>query len=137
MELLGKEPAFDIRGTGRDKIYARNNAMPSSYVDAKAKTVNCFIAEGSDIFGTVKHSIISTGCYVGEGATIEDSVLMPGTVIEKGAIVRHAILGENTRVCANAVVGGTFAPGEEKQISVTQKNAIVPANSVLFPGEML
>jgi len=137
MELLGKNPAFDIRGTGRHRIYARNNAMPSSYIDAKAKTVNCFIAEGSEIFGTVKNSIISIGCYVGEGATVENSVVMPGTVIEDGAIVRHAILGENSRVCANAVVGGTFAPDEAKQISVTQKNAIVPADSVLLPGEML
>ncbi len=137
MELLGKNPEFDIRGTGRDKIYARNSAMPSSYIDAKAKTVNCFIAEGSEIFGTVKHSIISTGCYVGENALVEDSVVMPGAVIEAGAIVRHAILGEGSRIGSGAVVGGTFAPGEKKQISVTQKNATVPANSVLFPGEML
>ena len=137
MELLGKNPEFDIRGTGRDRIYARNNAMPSSYIDAKAKTVNCFIAEGSEIFGTVNNSIISTGCYIGEGASVENSVLMPGTVIENGAIVRHAILGENSRVCANAVVGGAFTANEAKQISVTQKNAIVAAGSVLLPGEML
>ena len=137
MELLGKNPEFDIRGTGRDRIYARNNAMPSSYIDAKAKTVNCFIAEGSEIFGTVNNSIISTGCYIGEGASVENSVLMPGTVIENGAIVRHAILGENSRVCANAVVGGAFTANETKQISVTQKNAIVAADSVLLPGEML
>ena len=137
MELLGKNPEFDIRGTGRDRIYARNNAMPSSYIDAKAKTVNCFIAEGSEIFGTVNNSIISTGCYIGEGASVENSVLMPGTVIENGAIVRHAILGENSRVCANAVVGGAFTANETEQISVTQKNAIVAAGSVLLPGEML
>ena len=137
MELLGKNPEFDIRGTGRNKIYARNSAMPSSYIDAKAKTFNCFIAEGSEIFGSVKNSIISTGCYIGEGATVENSVLMPGTIIETGAIVRHAILGENSRVCTNAVVGGTFAPGDKKEIAVTQKNATVPASSVLFPGEML
>ena len=137
MELLGKNPEFDIRGTGRDRIYARNNAMPSSYIDAKAKTVNCFIAEGSEIFGAVNNSIISTGCYIGEGASVENSVLMPGTVIENGAIVRHAILGENSRVCANAVVGGAFTANEAEQISVTQKNAIVAAGSVLLPGEML
>ena len=137
MELLGKNPEFDIRGTGRDRIYARNSAMPSSYIDEKAVTVNCFIAEGSEIFGTVKNSIISVGCFIGEGAVVENSVLMPGTVIEAGAIVRHAILGESTRVCANAVVGGTFAQGEKKEISVTQKNATVPSGSVLFPGEML
>ena len=137
MELLGKAPEFNIRGDERSKIYARNNALPSSYIDEGAKTVNCFIAEGSEVYGSVRHSIISTGCTVGEGAVVEDSVVMPGVVIESGAIVRHAILGENSKVCRNAVVGGAFAPNEKKQISVTAKGTVVEANTVLLPGEML
>ena len=136
MELLGKEPAFNIRGDERTKIYARNSALPSSYIDQNAKTVNCFIAEGSEVYGTVRHSIISVGCTVGEGALVEDSVVMPGVVIEPGAIVRHAILGENSRICRNAVVGGAFAPDEKKEISVTAKGTVVQANTVLLPGEM-
>ncbi len=137
MELLGKNPEFDIRGSEKQKIYARNSALPSSYIDAGAKTVNCFIAEGSEVYGTVRHSIISTGCSVGKDALVEDSVVMPGVVIEPGAIVRHAILGENSRVCRNAVVGGAFGPQEKKNISVTSKGAVVEANAVLLPGEML
>lgn len=137
MDLLGKDPAFNIRGGERFKIYARNNALPSSYVDAGAKTCNCFIAEGSEIYGTVIHSIISTGCHVGKGALIEDSVIMPGVTVESGAIVRHAIIGENTQIRRGAVVGGIFAPDEPKMISVTQKNAIVDENTALLPGEML
>ena len=137
MELLGKNPEFNIRGDEHSKIYARNDAHPSSYIDAAAKTANCFIAEGCEIYGTVKHSVISVGCTVGENALVEDSVVMPGVVIEPGAIVRHAILGENSRVGRSAVVGGAFAPEEAKQISVTSKGAVVDANTVLLPGEML
>lgn len=137
MDLLGKEPVFNLRGNEKTKIYARNNALPSSYIDAAAKTENCFVAEGSEIYGTVRHSIISTGCMVGEGALVEDSVVMPGAVIEPGAIVRYAILGENSKVCQGAVVGGTFRQNEKKKISVTQKNAVVAENTVLLPGEML
>ena len=137
MDLLGKEPVFDLRGGEHSKIYARNNAYPSSYIDLGAVTVNCFIAEGSKIFGTVRHSIISIGSYVGEGALVEDSVIMPGAVIESGAIVRHAIIGEDSRICKGAVVGGAFGPGETKKISVTRKGAVVEANTVLLPGEML
>ena len=137
MELLGKDPAFNIRGDERTKIYARNNAHPSSYIDADAVTVGCFIAEGCEVYGTVRHSVISLGCTIGEGALVEDSVVMPGVTVEPGAIVRHAILGEDSRVCRNAVVGGAFEPGEKKQISVTAKGAVVEANSVLLPGEML
>ena len=137
MELLGKNPEFNIRGDERSKIYARNNALPSSYIDENAKTINCFIAEGSEVYGTVRHSIISTGCTIGENALVEDSVVMPGVVIESGAIVRHAILGENSKVCRNAVVGGAFAADEKKEISVTAKGTVVEANTVLLPGEML
>ena len=137
MDLLGKEPVFDLRGGEHSKIYARNNAYPASYIDTNAVTVNCFIAEGSKIFGTVRHSIISIGSYVGEGALVEDSVIMPGAVIESGAIVRHAIIGEDSRICKGTVVGGAFGPGENKKISVTRKGAVVEANTVLLPGEML
>ena len=137
MELLGKDPEFNIRGGEQDKIYARNDAHPSSYIDEEAKTVNCFIAEGCEVYGTVRHSVISVGCTIGEDALVEDSVVMPGVVIESGAIVRHAILGENSKVCRNAVVGGAFDADEAKQISVTSKGSVVEANTVLLPGEML
>ena len=135
MELLGKEPEFQIRGDERSKIYARNSALPSTFMDDDAKAVDCLIAEGCEIYGTVKHSVVSVGCTIGKGAIVEDSVVMPGVVIEDGAIVRHAILGENSKVCKNAVVGGAFAEDEKKQISVTSKGAVV--ESVLLPGEMV
>ena len=136
MELLGKEPEFQIRGE-RDKIYARNDAHPSSYIDEDAKIYNSFVAEGCEVYGTVRHSVISIGCTIGEDALVEDSVVMPGVVIESGAIVRHAILGENSRVCKNAVVGGAYGPEDKKEISVTSKGAVVEANTVLLPGDML
>ena len=134
MELLGSEPEFQIRGKNT-RIYARNSALPSSYIDANACISGSFVAEGCEVYGTVKHSVISVGCTIGEGALVEDSVVMPGVVIESGAIVRHAILGENSKVCKNAVVGGAFAPDEQKQISVTSKGAVV--ETVLLPGDMV
>ena len=137
MELLGKEPEFNIRGDERSKIYARNSALPSSYIDQKAKIANSFVAEGSEVYGTVRHSIISVGCTIGEDAVVEDSVVMPGVVIESGAIVRHAILGEDSRVCRNAVVGGAYGPKDKKKISVTSKGAVIAENTVLAPGDML
>ena len=136
MELLGKNPEFDIRGNERSKIYARNNALPSSYIDDNAKIYNAFVAEGSEVYGTVRHSIISVGCHIGEGALVEDSVVMPGVIIAPGAIVRHAILGENSKVGKNAVVGGAFKPNEKKKISVTSKGAVIQDNAVLAPGDM-
>ena len=137
MELLGKEPAFNLRGDERFKISARNSALPSSYIDEKAKIVNAFVAEGCEVYGKVKHSVISVGCTIGEDALVEDSVVMPGVVIKDGAIVRNAILGENSVVGKNAVVGGAFGPGDKRKISVTSKGAEVKDSTVLLPGDML
>ena len=137
MEILGKNPEFDLRGGKRETIYARNSALPSSYIDEDAKIKDAFVAEGCEVYGKVTHSVISVGCYIGKGALVEDTVVMPGVVIEDGAIVRHAILGEDSKVCKNAVVGGAFAEGEKKAISVTSKGAVVEAGTVLKPGDML
>ena len=137
MDLLGKNPAFNIRGDERTKIYARNSALPSSYIDEAAKVVGSFVAEGCEVYGTVRHSVVSIGCTIGKDALIEDSVVMPGVVVESGAIVRHAILGEDSKVCRNAVVGGAFAPDEKKKISVAGKGVVIPENAVLAPGDML
>ena len=133
MELLGKNPEFQLRGDARSTIYARNDAHPAAYIDEDAKVVDSLIAEGCEVYGSVKHSVISVGCTIGKGAIVEDSVVMPGVVIEEGAIVRHAILGENSKVETNAVVGGV----DKNEISVTAKDTVVVANSVLAPGAML
>ena len=137
MELLGKEPDFNLRGGKKETIYARNSALPSSYIDDDAKIIDSLVAEGCEVYGTVKHSVVSIGCTIGKGALVEDAVVMPGVVIEDGAIVRNCILGEGSKVCKNAVVGGQFAEGEKREISVTSKGAVVEANTVLKPGDML
>ena len=136
-ELLGKEPEFNIRGDERRKIYARNSAYPSSYIDEEAKIANSFVAEGCEVYGTVRHSVISVGCTIGKGALVEDSVVMPGVVIESGAIVRHAILGENSHISRNCVVGSAFGPKDKRKISVTAKGAVLAENATLVPGDMV
>ena len=98
MDLLGKNPAFNLYGEKGNRIYARNYAMPSSIIARESKNKNCFIAEGCEIYGTITHSIISTGCTVDSGAIVEDSVIMPNVHIESGVIIRHAIIGEDCRI---------------------------------------
>ena len=137
MELLGKNPEFNLRGGKKETIYARNSALPSSYIDEDAKIVDSLVAEGCEVYGTVKHSVVSIGCTIGKNALVEDAVVMPGVVIEDGAIVRNCILGEGSKIGKNAVVGGQFAEGEERAISVTSKDAVIEANAVLKAGDMV
>lgn len=106
LDLLGEPPAFDLHGGKR--ILARNYALPASYVDPAARTADCLIAEGSEIYGQVEHSVVSTGCFVGRGASVRDSVLMPGVQVLPGAEVFRAICGEDAVIGPGSTVG---APG--------------------------
>ena len=137
METLGLDPEFNLYGDGEAKIYARNYALPASYIDAQSKNVNCLIAEGCEIYGDIRHSVISTGCKVGRGAMIEDSVIMPNVSIADGAIIRNAIVGEECEIRSGAVIGGTFREGEKREISVIGKKHVIEANQVVKPGEVI
>ena len=61
---------------------------------------------GCRIYGSVKHSVLSAGVVVEEGATVEDAVLMDGVVVKAGAVVKRCILAEDVVVGAGAKVGG-------------------------------
>ena len=75
MDLLGAEPAFNLGG--KDRIYSRDPAMAGARLSTTSVTANCLIAEGCEIDGTVRSSVVSCGCIVAEGAEVENSVLMP------------------------------------------------------------
>ena len=132
MDLLGEKPVLSLADESW-RIYSRQEAAGPQYISGDAVVTNSTLTAGCEIYGTVKHSVISVGCTIGKNAIVEDSVVMPGVVIEDGAIVRHAILGENSKVEKNAVVGGC----DKKDISVTSKGAVVKENTVLAAGDML
>ena len=131
MELLGQEPAFDLHSEGR--IYARNYAMPSSFISHEAKTEDALIAEGCEIFGIVRHSVISTGCTVEAGALIEDSVIMPNVHINSDAVIRNSIIGEDVVVNRSAIIGGGHEDGE-REITVISKGSVIKEGVVVAPG---
>ena len=137
MELLGTDPAFNLYGDGAAPIFARNYALPASYIDTGSVNVNCLISEGCEIYGSVRHSVVSTGCRVGRNTVIEDSVIMPNTVIEEGVIIRSAIIGEGCTVRSGAVIGGAFREGENRQIAVVGKDHTIDVNQVVKPGEVI
>lgn len=135
MDLLGDVPEFDLR-SGDKPIYARNFAMPSSFVDRSAEVNNSFVAEGCEIYGRVKHSMVSTGCIIGRGAEIEDSVIMPNVRIENGAVIRSAIIGENCMISAGVRIGEKqdYSNPAKLKISVVGKGERIGDGQILLPG---
>ncbi len=135
MDLLGKNPNFNIYGTAGHKIYARNTAVPASFIDRSAEIHDSFVAEGCTICGMVNHSIISTGCSVGKGAEITDSVVMPDVVIENGAVIRNAIIAEGCVVKAGARIGDY--DGGKRKIAVVGKDKVISEGAVVEAGAII
>ena len=125
MDLLGAEPAFDVADPDW-KIHSRNPLAPPEYIGDKAKVEDSMIALGSEIEGTVTHSVIASNVVVEEGATVKDSVIMAGCVIKKGAVVDYSILDENVTVEADTKVGESKEAGSG--IAVLGRNITVSAD---------
>ena len=120
MELLDPDSGINIFEEDM-KVYSNSNMYPPSYNGPNAQVSNCLICNGCSVFGSVKHSILSFGVQVEEGAEVIDSILLPGAVVKKGARVERAIIGENTVIEEGAVFGD--AKGEE--IAVIGDNDVV------------
>ena len=66
--------------------------LPAQKIGERAVVQDSLITEGCKIYGNVKHSVLSAGVVVEEGATVEDAVLMDGVVVKAGAVVKRCIL---------------------------------------------
>ena len=87
------------------KIYTEDTPALPQYIGPNAKINKAFITQGCVVEGEVSHSVLFTGCTVGEGAKIIDSVLMPGVEVAAGAVVQRALVADNVKIGQDAVVG--------------------------------
>lgn len=141
MDLLGKEPAFNVSDDSW-KIHSRNPLAPPEYIGDDAKVSDSMVALGCEIHGTVEHSVLASNVVVEAGAYVKDAVIMAGTVIKAGAKVEYSIIDEDVEVGENAIVGAPKESGlglEEtgKGISVIGRNAIVEAEAKVEPGVII
>ena len=138
MDTLGSDPAFDLQSERGGKIYARNTALPATCFAKTAEVSDSNVAEGCEVAGKIRHSVISTGCVIGEGALVADSVIMPNVTVEPGAVIRHAIVAEECVIGAGSVVGEdqTGDPMERK-IAVIGKEKHIEPGQIVQPGAIV
>ncbi|MDO4889981.1 MAG: glucose-1-phosphate adenylyltransferase [Coriobacteriaceae bacterium] len=129
MDMLDGDSGLDMNDDSW-KIYSRNPNLPAARIAAGSSLDECMVAEGCDISGEVRHSVLFQGVTVGEGARVVDSVVMRGAVIEAGAVVERAVVAEDAHVGAGAKVGEPDAA-----LCVLGSGCKVPAGSVVAPGE--
>ena len=105
MDLLDSRNELNLNDASW-RIYTEDTPTLPQYIGPNAKIDKAFITQGCVVEGEVKHSVLFTGCKVGEGAKIIDSVLMPGVEVAAGAVVQRALVADNIKIGPEAVVGG-------------------------------
>ena len=134
MDLLGENPAFDVSDTAW-KIHSRNPLAPPEYQGEKAIVTNSMLALGSEIYGTVENSVLSSNVIVEEGAVVKDSVIMSGTVIKAGATVNYAIIDEDVVVDEGAEIGEDKS--EAKGIAVLGRKVRIGKKARVTAGSIV
>ena len=138
MDTLGSDPLFDLQSERGGKIYARNTALHATCIEETAEVSESNVSEGCEIGGRIRHSVVSTGCVIEEGALIADSVIMPNVTVKKGAAVRHAIIAEDCVIGEGSIVGEdqTGDPVSRK-ITVIGKGKHIEPGQIVEPGAIV
>ena len=131
MDLLKIPPEFNLNDR-RWPIYARSPILPPHFIGSGAAVEDSMIAEGCEVNGSVKNSVLFYGVEIEEGASVEDSVIMPYAHIAAGAVVRRAIVAENCVVNSGCSVGE--ADGD---IALVGQDTQLPAGFVVRAGEQV
>ena len=131
MDLLKIPPEFDLNDS-RWPVYARSPVLPPHFIGDDANVEGSMIAEGCEVDGTVKNSVLFYGVEIAKGAVVEDSVIMPYSRVESGAVIRRAIVAENCVVGENCAVGT-----EEGEIALVGQDTVLPAGFSVGAGEQV
>ena len=128
MDLLSPNPPLKLYDR-RWVIHTRTEERPpvrfpdAAHVYASMITDGCFVEAGA----SVESSVLSPGVIVRAGAVVRESILLTDCVVESGSVVERAILDKRVHVGERSRVGGGIG---DSNIGLT----MVGKNSNLPPG---
>ena len=110
MDLVAVQPAFNLYNMDWPIFTSPPKLPPAKFVFEEpgraGQAYNSIVSAGSIISGgTVRHSVISPGVFVDQGALVESSVIMDQVRIGEGAVIRRAIIDKNVTVAPGARIG--------------------------------
>ena len=119
MLLKDYKVAFNLFKSNWPIYTHTNNSSPSLFTkdsDVSASVV----ANGCEVDGTVKNSIISRNVKIGKDAVIENSIVLPGAVIGDGVHLDHVIVDKYATIHKVKELVGT----EDNLIYVKRRDCI-------------
>jgi len=103
MEMISEEIGSKMFREG-SHIFSNSNLSPAHFIGRKAKVKGSMVSNGCMVEGSVTHSSLATGVFIGEGAKIKDSVLLPEVKIGKNCRITKAIVNEGVTVKDGSVI---------------------------------
>lgn len=88
-------------------VYTTTHDTPPARYEETSDVQHCFIANGSQIGGKVRNSIVSRNVVIEEGAIVENSIIFTNTRIEKGVHIKNCIIDKHVRARNSKLVAGT------------------------------
>lgn len=89
-----------------------------AFIYSSADVHNSLIAQGCRVQGKVKHSILSSGAIVENGAEVVDSIILPDAVIEKNVKIQRVIVDADVKLTKEKAA-------EIEKVRGKNKNAII------------
>ena len=134
MELLDLVPDFNLYEEYW-KIYTNSEILPPQYLGENASVEKSIVGNGTEIYGDVKHSVISAGVTIGKGSVVRDSIIMQDVEIGEGCVIEKAIIAEHVKIGDNVTIGiGADIPNKVKPNIYASGIATIGENSVIPSG---
>ena len=89
-------------------VYTRTYDTPPVIYGKEASVKGCFIANGSQIEGTVENSIIGRGVVIENGAVVKNSIILANARICEGVTVNNAVIDKQAVVKYTKNLEGTI-----------------------------
>jgi glucose-1-phosphate adenylyltransferase len=101
---------------------------PGARVDAAIVSPGCVVA------GEVSRSVLSTRCFVAEGATVRNSVLLPGATVGEGAVLDRVVVDSGCAIPPYAAIGAST--GAERGYHVSPNGVVLVTASRPAPSPL-
>lgn len=106
MALIGKDMRHDLFGANHP-IYTKVRDQVPTYYGEGCKVENSILADGCQLEGNVKNSVLFRQVMVCRGATVNDCVIMNNTLVGENCELRYVILDKDVTVRPDSKLIGT------------------------------
>lgn len=114
------------------KIHTRSTDSAPVYMGDGGYVVNSAVSDGARIFGTVNHSVLSSGVIVNDNSKIIDSVVMNKTEIGKNSEIAYAIIDKNVKIGEGVKILGT-----KENLVIIGKGAEISSGKTIEAGSKI